>query len=134
MDRRCLIVNGSALVAVPLDVVTEIVPVVAPFGTVAVICVPESTVNVADLLFENFTAVAPVKFVPVIVTDVPPGPELGVNEVIVGTPVTVKSVELVAVPPAVVTLILPPPDVEKGPAPSGAGPWYFAPLERLLLG
>ncbi len=32
----------------------------------------------------NVTAVAPVKFVPVIVTIVPIGPEVGVNEVIVG--------------------------------------------------
>jgi hypothetical protein len=33
----------------------------------------------------NFTEVAPVRFVPVMVTEVPTGPEVGVNDVIVGT-------------------------------------------------
>jgi hypothetical protein len=51
------------------------------------------------------TDVAPVKVVPVIVTVVPAGPFVGVKLVIPGA--TVKLVELVAVPPAVVTLIGP---------------------------
>jgi len=42
--------------AVPLGVVTAIGPVVAPGGTVAVICVTEFTVNVAVTLL-NVTAV-----------------------------------------------------------------------------
>ena len=48
----------------------------------------------------NTTAVTPVKFVPLTVTDVPTGPEPGENEEIVGQEVeaTVKSLELVAVP------------------------------------
>ena len=51
------------------------------------------------------TAVAPVKFVPLIVTLVPTGPLVGVTLVIVGgLAVTVKGLALVAVPPAVVTL------------------------------
>ena len=52
----------------------------------------------------NTTAVAPVKFVPVIVTPVPAGPLAGVKLAIVGAGITVKLVALVAVPPGVVTL------------------------------
>jgi hypothetical protein len=48
-----------------------------------VICVAETTVNVA-LAPPNVTAVAPVKSVPLIVTDVPTGPEVAVNELTVG--------------------------------------------------
>ena len=52
----------------------------------------------------NVTAVAPVKFAPLIVTTVPTGPLVGVTLVIVGAEITVKLVALVAVPPGVVTL------------------------------
>ena len=52
----------------------------------------------------NVTAVAPVKFVPLIVTLAPTGPLVGVTLVIVGAGRTVKLVALVAVPPGVVTL------------------------------
>ena len=52
----------------------------------------------------NRTAVAPVKFVPLIVTLVPTGPLVGVKLVIVGAAMTVKLAALVAVPPGVVTL------------------------------
>ena len=55
----------------------------------------------------NVTPVAPVKLVPLIVTLVPVGPLAGVKLVIVGGLVTVKLVALVAVPPGVVTLIVP---------------------------
>jgi hypothetical protein len=51
-------------------------PVVAPVGTVAVICVLLLTVNVAFVPL-NLTLVAPVKFVPAIVTEVPTGPFVG---------------------------------------------------------
>jgi hypothetical protein len=97
-------VKFDELVAVPDGVVTAIGPVVAPLGTVAVIFVPELTVKVADVPW-NFTAVAPVKLVPSIVTEVPGAPLVGLNEVIFG--LTVKFVELVAVPDGVVTVILP---------------------------
>ena len=53
------------------------------------------------------TAVAPVKFVPLIVTLVPTGPLVGVKLVIVGGLNTVKLLALVAVPPDVVTPIGP---------------------------
>jgi len=55
----------------------------------------------------NFTEVAPVKAVPVIVTEVPTGPLVGLNDVMEGAVVTVKSDALVAVPPGVVTVIFP---------------------------
>ena len=98
-------VKLPALLAVPPAVVTLIVPVVAPAGTVAVIAVAEFTVKLA-LVPLNPTAVAPVKFVPLIVTLVPTGPLLGAKLAIVGAfeTVTVNALELVAVPPAVVTL------------------------------
>jgi len=105
IDRRCLIVNGSALLPVPVGVVTEIGPVVAPFGTVAVICVPEFTVNAAVVPL-NFNDVAPVRFPPVMTTCVPHGPMVGVNEAMNGL-VTTKSAELVPVPPGPVTEIFP---------------------------
>ena len=74
------------------------------------ICVAETTVNVA-LAPPNVTAVAPVKSVPVIVTDVPTGPEVAVNELTAGADsgaeesgdVTVNVAELEAVPAGVVT-------------------------------
>jgi hypothetical protein len=72
-------VNDAVLVPVPAGVVTAIGPVLAPAGTVAVTWVSELTVNVADMPL-NFTAVAPVKPLPVTVTDVPAEPEVGVNE------------------------------------------------------
>jgi hypothetical protein len=78
-------VKLAALVPVPAGVVTEIGPVVAPVGTVAEICVALLTVNVA-LVPLNFTDVAPVKPVPVIVTDVPTAPLVGVKLVMVGPP------------------------------------------------
>ena len=50
-----LTVKFAVLVAVPPGVVTLILPVVAPVGTVAVICVAESTVNVVAVTLLNFT-------------------------------------------------------------------------------
>ena len=92
-----------AEVAPPPGVVTESFPVVAPAGTVAVICVELLTVNAAALPFK-VNAVAPVKFVPATMIEVPTGPLVGLNPVIVGAGiVTVKFVAEVAVPPAVVT-------------------------------
>jgi hypothetical protein len=96
------------LVAVPTGVVTDIVPVVAPLGTVAVIDVALTTLYVDADAPLNFTEVAPVKFVPAIVTLVPTTPDVGLNDVIVGAvALTVKLVLLVAVPPGVVTVMGP---------------------------
>jgi len=105
-----LTLKFCVLVAVPPGVVTLIRPVVALAGTVARTDVAETTVKVAASVPLNFTEVAPVRFVPVIVTVVPTRPLPGENEEIVGagvTAVTSKLDELVAVPPAVVTSIGP---------------------------
>jgi hypothetical protein len=100
-------VKLEALVAVPPGVVTEIVPVVAPAGTVAVTCVAESTVNDVAATPLNLTAVAPVRFVPVITTVAPTAPEVGVNEVTLGAGIIVNEPALVPVPPGVVMAIGP---------------------------
>jgi hypothetical protein len=108
MDGGGTIVKLEALVAVPPPVVTLIVPLVAPGGTVAVICVSELTVKLVALVPLNFTAVAPVNALPVIVTLAPTPPLVGEKLVMDGAgAVTVKELALVAVPPAVVTLIVP---------------------------
>ena len=62
-------VNMADDVAVPPGVVTLIVPVLAPVGTIAVIEVLLTTLNEAAAEGPNFTKVAPVKLVPVIVTE-----------------------------------------------------------------
>ena len=49
----------------------------------------------------------PVKFVPVIVTIAPVAPLVGVNDAIVGAGMKVKVALLVAMPPAVVTVMVP---------------------------
>src|SRR5438477_562074 len=90
-------VNELALLAVPPGVVTLTGPVVAPAGTVAWIAVSEVTVKVA-LIPLNVTEVAPLKFVPLIVTLVPTGPLVGVKLAIVGGLTTVNELALVAVP------------------------------------
>jgi hypothetical protein len=71
-------------VPVPDGVVTKIGPVVAVEETVAVICVELLTVKVVAGVPLKATAVAPEKFVPVIVTIVPAGPLVGVKLVMVG--------------------------------------------------
>jgi hypothetical protein len=76
-------VNTVELVSEPPGVVTEILPVSAPAGTVVVILVSELIKNVAGVP-PNFTEVAPVNPVPLIVTAVPTGPLVGENDVIVG--------------------------------------------------
>ena len=79
------IVKAPKLVPVPFGLVTEIVPVLAPVGTVAVICVALSTENTDAATLLNLTAVAPVKSVPVIVIKSPGNPLVGVKELITGS-------------------------------------------------
>jgi hypothetical protein len=84
-------------VAVPPGVATAMAPVLAPLGTVVVICVGESTVKVVAAVPLNFTAVAPVKLVPVMTTLVLPATPLpGEKPVIVGGPLTVNNTPLLA--------------------------------------
>ena len=70
----------------PLTVI-DIVPVVAPDGTVAVILVAVGvpvTVATVPLNLTVLLAAVVLKFVPVMVTVVPDAPDVGVNEVMVG--------------------------------------------------
>src|SRR5205807_474774 len=94
------------LLAVPSGVMTLMGPLEAPAGTLAWIAVAELTVKLAPVA-PNCTAVAPMKFAPLIVTLVPAGPLPGVKLVIVGGLSTVKLLELLAEPPGVVTLMGP---------------------------
>ena len=99
--------NEPELVAVPPGVVTEIVPLVAAFGTVADMWLASVTEKVADVPL-NFTLVAPVKSVPVIVTLAPTNPLVGEKLVIVGTATAnVKLLAETAVPCGVTMEIFP---------------------------
>ena len=69
---------------------TTIIAPGAPEPTIAVICVAELTVKLWAGVPPTATAVAPVKFVPVITTDVPVPPVAGVKEVIVGEDAVAK--------------------------------------------
>jgi len=88
---------------VPLGVVTLIGPVVVPVPTTAVIWFGLLTVNDDAFVPLNFTAVVPVRFEPLMVTEVPTGPLVGLKDEMVGVPGTVNIVELVPVPEGVVT-------------------------------
>lgn len=96
---------NPANVAVPPGVVMLTLPD-APAPIVAVILVGELTVNEVAATPPKLTAVAPVKFVPVIVTVAPLAADVGVNDVIVGAAININPAK-VAVPPGVVTLTLP---------------------------
>jgi len=104
-------VNGLALVPVPLLVVTVINPEVAPAGTLVVICPSLSTVYGEAVVPLNFTALAPVKPLPLIATVAPVKPAVGVKPVTAGPPTTVKfgvpRLTVLAAPPAVITVIGP---------------------------
>src|SRR5262245_22209935 len=116
-----------ALVEVPAALVTEIFPLAAFAGTVAVIRFADTTVNRA-FTAPNLTAVAPSKPVPRIATVVPVRPRAGANPVIdafaapaaaaaaavgvafvsrPGHATIVCALGLLAVPAAVVTVIFP---------------------------
>jgi hypothetical protein len=96
--------DGEALelVALPPFVATAIVPVVAPVATVAVIFESEFTVNEADTLL-NVTFVACLRPVPVIVTQVPTGPLVGVKVAKVGVTLNCSGAVKVVVPVVTVT-------------------------------
>jgi len=83
-------VNWSAadVAEVPPVVVTLISTVPVPAGEVAVIWVAELTVKAVAAVPPKFTAVAPVKLVPVMTTLVPPasGPDVGEIDVTAGGP------------------------------------------------
>jgi hypothetical protein len=110
IDGAGTTVNELELVAFPAGALTEIAPLDAPDGTVAVICPSLSTLNVVAFVPLKLTTVAPVKPEPEITTLCPIGPEVGLNPVIVVVgvdPLTVNEPALVPVPPGVVTEIGP---------------------------
>ncbi len=83
-----LIVGGGKYVKidplpVPFAVVTDTTPV-APVPTTALIEVPSNTVNEVAAVVPNFTAVAPVKFVPVMVIVSFVFPDVGLIDATVG--------------------------------------------------
>src|SRR5438105_4512544 len=79
-------------------------PGVAPVGTTATISSAEWTVNVAAAPL-NVTDFTSKKLVPEIVTGVPTGPSVGINERILGS--TVKALVLMITPPGVLIAIKP---------------------------
>jgi hypothetical protein len=86
-------------------VVILILPVTAPVGTVAVICVSEFTLKLVAVTPPNFTLLVCVRLRPVITTGVPPGPLVGLKLVIYG--LTRNFLLLLSVPLGVVTVIKP---------------------------
>jgi hypothetical protein len=73
----------AGLDPLPAGVVTVIVPVSAPEGTVAVMLVSVTTVNAAAVLLK-LTVVAPVKAVPLMVMEDPTVADAGDTPVMVG--------------------------------------------------
>ena len=102
-------VNDPDDSAEPPGVITEILPPTAPVGTVMMIWLAEITWNEASTIPTRADVAAPM-LLPVTVTSVPTPPLIGVNLWILGREAlleTLKLEALVAVPPAVVTPILP---------------------------
>jgi len=100
-------VKLPALVAVPLGVMTVILPLTVPGGTTTVIWVAELTTNEVVDIAPKLTLVVPARFAPISMTLVPALPLDGGKLVIAG-PVTIpKLIALAAVPPGVVTEMAP---------------------------
>jgi hypothetical protein len=98
-------VNLTPLLATPLAFTTTL-PVVAPVGTAVTIDVAPQLVMVVATFPLNVTAPLPCvdpRFVPVIVTAVPTGPEVFDRLVILGAGTTVKVTPLLTTPPTVTT-------------------------------
>lgn len=102
-----VIAKAAADEAVPPGVTTLTNPLDAPVGTTAVIDVALTTVKDAASKPLNLTRVAPVRAVPVIVTDVPAGPLVADKAVIIGAGTIVNDAVDVTVSPLVVTLTVP---------------------------
>jgi len=108
-------VKATPLLATPFSVTTTF-PVVAPAGTGATIFQPSQLVGLAATPLK-VTVVEPCvvpKLEPLIVTDVPTGPEVGDRVVILGVGKTVNFMPLLATPPTVTTTF-------PVPAPVGTG-------------
>ncbi len=97
----------TVLVPLPTPLVMLTGPVSAPAGTTARRDVAVTAVAVTVTGPVNVTSVAPVRFVPVIITVVPTVAAAGVKAVARGGCTTVRSVALSAAPSTVVTPIFP---------------------------
>ena len=93
---------NPARLATPPGAVTCTLPEAPPAATTAVICVAETTIKLVAATPPKRTCVAPVKFVPLIVTVAPMAALVGVKLVMVGGGANVKPAS-VAVPPGAVT-------------------------------
>src|SRR6266480_2862330 len=103
-------VNVTPALATPPAAVNTTVPLVAPLGTVAVMLLAPQFVIVVALVPLNFTLPFPTlgpKLDPAITIDDPTAPVFGVNDVIIGAPVTVNVTPVLATPPAAVTTTFP---------------------------
>jgi len=102
-------VKSDVLVMVMLFTVTEILPVVAPVGTMTVMLVFVDDVTAAIVLLNLtiWSVGVVLKFVPLMITSAPAAPVVGLKLVIVGVGNTTKSEVLVPVTPPTVTEIFP---------------------------
>ena len=101
-----LTVNDIPLLATPPTVITTL-PVVALLGTGATMLVALQLEGVAVTPL-NLTVLVPCvdpKFNPVMVTDAPTAPVLGLSEVMLGELLTVNDAPLLATPPTVTTTL-----------------------------
>src|SRR5512144_848157 len=109
--EKFVIVGATLKIAVLVPVPTALVmltgPVTASAGTTAFSEVAVTVEGMTGAAPLKSTAVAPVMFVPVIVTSVPTGAGFGEKPVARGGCWTVRVAALVAVPSMVVTAILP---------------------------
>lgn len=99
-------VKATPLLFTPVTSTTTF-PVVAPVGTAAVMLVADQLLTAAVVPLK-MTALVPCvapKFVPVMTTDVPTGPEVGLKLVMLGGAVTVNGTPLLATPPTVTTTL-----------------------------
>src|ERR1017187_8392598 len=107
MPGATVTVNGEPLLANPPTVTTTL-PVVAPPGTLTVMLLALQAAAAAAVVPLNVTVLLPwlaPKFVPVMVTAVPTGPEVGDRLVMPGATVTVTGEPLLANPPTVTTTL-----------------------------
>ncbi len=107
MAGVAIIVNDVALVITPPGEVTLIGPLVAPAGTVALICVSETILKVEAIAPLKLTAVTLVKLEPKIETLLPAGPLVGLKPLIVVVGITLKFFALLATPLGATTVIGP---------------------------
>jgi len=96
--------NTALLMAFPAAVVTLILPVSAPSGTVVVILVLETTLNEAGVPL-NLTFFVPLRLLPVIDTAVPTTPAVGLNPEITGSGALTVSVAVSVLPEFVPVIV-----------------------------